>query len=221
MKSIIRVHNISKSFEKCLFKDVNIEIQQGTIVGIIGENGSGKSILFKIMCGLETPDSGQIFFKEKRLEKNEVPKGIGYLINSPGYIELYSGFQNLKYLANILGKISDEDIRKTMEFVGLDSRDTKKTKYYSMGMKQKLGIAQAVMENQEVIFLDEPFNGLDYETKKDIFELIKKLKKSGKTILLTSHLLEDLLLCDKYYILSNQTIKECSDNDVKNRYQIV
>ena len=146
----------------------------------------------------------------------DFPEDMGIFINSPGYISLYNGFKNLKLLADIRGKIDDKKIASTMELVGLNPNNKTKVEDYSLGMKQKLGIAQAIMENQNIIILDEPFNSLDYKTYIDIKEIITKLQAQSKTILLTSHNFEDIQeLCDIIYIIEeghlqvlNDTLKE-------------
>lgn len=204
MEFVIEAKKVCKSFNGVsVLYDINLQIKKGKIVGIIGANGSGKSVLFKLLTGLNRPDSGEIFIRGEKIgEKFDFPSDVGILINSPGYIEVYNGFDNLKFLAQINKKINDEQIINAMNLVKLDPKSKKKTKHYSMGMKQKLGIAQAIMENQEIIILDEPFNGLDFETASDIREAIKELKNNEKTILMTSHTHSDIeQLCDETYII--------------------
>ena len=165
MSSYIEVKNVSKSFGgKAILQDVSLSIEQGTAVGLVGANGSGKSVLFKILCGFEKPDRGSVYVRGKQLGKNgrDFPESLGVFINSPGFIGIYSGFQNLKFLADIQGKIGEKEIRQAMSKVGLDPDNKTKVDNYSLGMKQKLGIAQAIMEGQDSLILDEPFNALDY-----------------------------------------------------------
>lgn len=214
MESIIETKNVCKSFNGVsVLNDINLQIQKGSIIGIIGANGSGKSVLFKLLCGFIRPDSGDIFIRGEKIgAKFDFPSDVGVLINEPGYIEIFSGFDNLKFLAQIKNKIGDHQIFDAMKLVKLDPSSKKKVKDYSMGMKQKLGIAQAIMENQDIIILDEPFNGLDFETANDIRAAIIQLNKAGKTILLTSHIHSDIeKLCTEVYIIQETKILPLSE----------
>jgi len=216
----ISVHRVSKSYhEQPILKDVNLEIQKGQTVGIVGANGSGKSVLFKIICGFTAPDQGEVHIRNQTLGKDiDFPERVGVFINSPGFIDLYTGLRNLQFLADINGQISDQEIRKTMELVGLNPDNKTKVKNYSLGMKQKLGIAQAIMENQDIIVLDEPFNALDYKSYHDTKEIIKKLKEKQCTIMMTSHHYEDIEeLCDQTYFISDGQLMELTE-DVKRVY---
>lgn len=207
MKTLIEMKNVSKAFgRRVVLKDVSLAVREGETVGIVGENGSGKSVLFKMLCGFVQPDQGSVFVRGEELGKGrDFPENMGVFINSPGFIGIYSGFRNLKFLADIRGKIGTEEIEDAMIKVGLDPSDKTKVDHYSMGMKQKLGLAQAVMEGQDIVVLDEPFNALDYKTYGDIKEIIRMMKAEGKTIFLTSHRFEDIeQLCDKIYM-----IEEC------------
>lgn len=220
MSEIIKVKNISKSFKKInIFDNINLNINKNEIIGIIGSNGSGKSVLFKLICGLEKPDHGEISVRNKLIGKDiDFPESLGVVINTPGYIDIYSGFDNLKFLAGIRNIITDNKIKDTLTLVGLDYNAKTSVKNYSLGMKQKLGIAQAIMEDQEIIILDEPFNALDFKTKRDIKEILKVLKSNGKTILLTSHNHEDIEeLCDVIYIIIDKKIIPLSET-IKNEY---
>lgn len=208
MNLFIELKDISKKYgQRSILKHVFLSVEQGKTVGLVGSNGSGKSVLFKILCGFEKPDSGQVFVRKKQLGKNgrDFPDNMGVFINSPGFIGIYSGFQNLKFLADIQRKIGSKEIRSAMDQVGLDPNDKTKVDNYSLGMKQKLGLAQAIMENQDILVLDEPFNALDYKTYEDIKTIIRMLKAEGKTIFLTSHHFKDIeQLCDQVY-----TIEDC------------
>ena len=207
MSSYIEVKNVSKSFGgKAILQDVSLSIEQGTAVGLVGANGSGKSVLFKILCGFEKPNRGSVYVRGKQLGKNgrDFPESLGVFINSPGFIGIYSGFQNLKFLADIQGKIGEKEIRQAMSKVGLDPDNKTKVDNYSLGMKQKLGIAQAIMEGQDILILDEPFNALDYKTYEDVKAIIRMLKAEGKTIFLTSHHFKDIeQLCDQVYSIED------------------
>lgn len=202
MKILIEMKHVSKAFRnKNILQDVSFTVQQGETVGLVGANGTGKSVLFKLLCGFVEPDKGSIIVDGKKLGKGrDFPENMGIFINSPGFIGIYNGFKNLKFLADIQGKIGTKEIEDAMLKVGLDPSNKTKVDNYSLGMKQKLGLAQAIMENQDILILDEPFNSLDYKTYGDIKEIIRMLKAGGKTILLTSHNFSDIeQLCDKVY----------------------
>ncbi|KPU44760.1 Fe(3+) ions import ATP-binding protein FbpC [Oxobacter pfennigii] len=204
MSAIIYLDRVSKSFSgHRVLTDVCLAVEGGTTVGIVGANGSGKSVLFKLVCGFVSPDGGRLTVRGKPLGKDrDFPENVGVLINEPGFIGLYTGLQNLRYLAGIRGVIGEQEIRTAMQKVGLDAENPTKVEHYSQGMKQKLAIAQAIMENQDILILDEPFNALDYKTYNDIKEIIRILQAEGKTIMMTSHNFEDLeTLCDKIYTL--------------------
>lgn len=220
MSIIIKVNNVSKSFGKLqVLKNVNISINKGACIGIVGTNGSGKSVLFKLIAGLERATIGEITVKNHVLGKNiDFPPDIGILIDEPGFIELYSGFDNLKFLSAIKSNLSDAELTHVMEQVGLSSNSKTKVKNYSMGMKKKLGIAQAIMEKQDIILLDEPFNALDFQTVLEIKDIIKKLKSEKNTILLTGHNHTDLEeLCDEIYYLNNGTLV-LFDDELQKKY---
>ncbi|AKG05451.1 multidrug ABC transporter ATP-binding protein [Salimicrobium jeotgali] len=207
----ISLKNISKSYKgTTIFNSINLEIEKGKIHGIIGPNGSGKSVLFKIICGFIFPDSGEISVKGQDIGKSKrFPENTGIIIDRPGYIANKTGYENLKELALINNKISDSQIKSTMEIVGLKSSLTEKVKNYSLGMKQKLAIAQAIMENQQLLILDEPFNALDVDSVKNIRELLLKYKNEGRTILITSHNNEDInILCDHVYRINNENLEQ-------------
>ena len=209
MSSFVQVQNVSKQFgRKIILRDVSFTVAQGETIGLVGANGSGKSVLFKILCGFEKPDSGKVYVRGKQLGKGgrDFPENMGVFINSPGFIGIYSGFQNLKFLAAIQGKIGNKEIQNAMEKVGLDPDNKTKVDNYSLGMKQKLGLAQAIMEGQDILVLDEPFNALDIKTYEDVKSIIRMLTAEGKTIFLTSHHYKDIeQLCSRIY-----TIDDCS-----------
>ncbi|MGA3674354.1 ABC transporter ATP-binding protein [Lysinibacillus agricola] len=200
--SLIEVKNVQKSYKGVtIFQDIDLSIEKGKIYGIVGPNGSGKSVLFKLICGFVRPDHGEILIRGEYLHKDiTFPKNFGIIIDRPGYIGNKTGFENLKSLAMIQNKIDDEHIIKTMNLVGLQPTAEQKVRKYSLGMKQKLALAQAFMENQEVLILDEPFNALDFESVEKLRSLLLNYKKEGKTIIMTSHNQEDIdLLCDEVY----------------------
>lgn len=221
MNVAIKLENVTKSYDGItILNNINLEINKGETIGIIGANGSGKSVLFKAICGFVSPDSGDTFIRGLKLgEKIDFPENVGVFINEPGYISIFNGFQNLKFLADINNKIDDKKIKKTMEKVGLNPNNKAKVQDYSLGMKQKLGIAQAIMEDQDILVLDEPFNALDYKTYEDIKNIIKSLKDEGRTILLTSHNFEDIQqLCDKIYIIEEGKLK-LTTTEIIDRYR--
>lgn len=207
MSSYIEMRNVSKAFShRTILEDVSFSAERGKVIGLVGANGSGKSVLFKILCGFEKPDKGSVFVRGEELGVNgrDFPADMGVLINSPGFIGIYSGFQNLKFLADICGKIGEREIREAMNKVGLDPDNYTKVDAYSLGMKQKLGLAQAIMEGQDILVLDEPFNALDYRTYEDVKTIIRMLHAEGKTIFLTSHRYKDIeQLCDQVYAIEN------------------
>lgn len=209
--SLIEVKNVQKSYKGLtIFQDIDLTIEKGKIYGIVGPNGSGKSVLFKLICGFVRPDHGEILIEGEYLHKDiTFPKNFGIIIDRPGYLGNKTGFENLKSLAMIQNKIDDEQIIKTMNLVGLQPTAEQKVRKYSLGMKQKLALAQAFMENQEVLILDEPFNALDFESVKKLRSLLLNFKKEGKTIIMTSHNQEDIdLLCDEVYRINKFKLEE-------------
>ncbi len=208
-KTVIEIKNLSKEIDgQTILKDINLDIKEGHIYGITGRNGSGKSMLLKTMIGLIIPTSGQIKINNTILNKGDIPSNIGILINSPGLLLQCSAFQNLKILASIKNIISDDDIKKALNSVGLNPDDKRAVKKYSLGMKQKVGIAQAIMENPNILILDEPMNALDENSIQNLRELILELKKDKKTIILTSHNKDDIeKLCDYVYHMSDGKIE--------------
>lgn len=209
MEHIIEFRNVSKAFKSnLLFSRVSFSVEKGSVVGFVGQNGSGKSVLFKLISGIYRPDNGSITVRGKELGKDcDFPENMGVLIDSPGFVDIYTGFQNLKYLAAIKNVIGDEKIKQALETVGLDSDSKTRVKNYSLGMRQKLAIAQAIMEEQDILLLDEPFNALDDESHKKMLALVKSLQKAGKTVLITSHNCEDIeYLCDTVYIIKDKQV---------------
>ena len=199
---MIEIKKLTKSFKgQIILNEVSFFSETGSITGIIGRNGSGKTVLFKCMCGFLLSDSGQIILDNKDVTRIRERNGIiGAIIEEPGFLPDASGYENLKYLALLGGKIGRKEILYALDQVGLLEEKDKKVKKYSMGMRQRLGIAQALMENPSVIILDEPMNGLDEQGVKDMRNLFLKLKAQNKTVVLTSHSKEDIdVLCDHVY----------------------
>ena len=199
MENCIEVQNVVKRFrDQVVLKNVSISFEKGKIHGIVGRNGSGKTVLFKCICGLMHPEEGVILVNGKRVGRDvDMPEDIGAIIEAPGFLPNYSGYKNLRFLANIRRKIGKEEILNVLKTVGLDPDSRKHVGKYSLGMRQRLGIAQAIMEDPEILILDEPMNGLDNAGVQDIRALLLELKAQGKTILLASHNHEDIAaLCD-------------------------
>lgn len=199
MGNSIKIEHISKSFRKIpVLIDVSAEFESGKIHGIIGHNGSGKTVLMKIICGLTDADSGKVFINGERQKNGGAYKfNIGAIIETPGFLPTQSSFKNLQYLASIRRKIGDEEIKSVMKQVSLNPDDKKKVGKFSLGMRQRLGLAQAIMEDPDLLILDEPMNGLDKDGVKDMRQYLLDLKTQGKTILIASHSAEDIdVLCD-------------------------
>ena len=195
----IEVRHVTKKFKEYrALDDVSLSFEAGKIHGIIGRNGSGKTVLFKCICGFLKLDAGEILVDGKRVGKEiETPSRVGVIIETPGFLPGYSGYQNLRFLACIRNEIGKQEIWDVIRRVGLEPKSRKHVGKYSMGMRQRLGIAQAIMENPDLLILDEPMNGLDNQGVSDMRELFLELKGQGKTILLASHNREDIsTLCD-------------------------
>ncbi len=202
MDYVVRVQNVTKKFkETTALKNVTVSFEAGKIFGIVGRNGSGKTVLFKCICGLLPVTEGNIIvFNQTIGDGIQVPKGVGAVIETPGFLPNASGYRNLYYLASLSGKVGKQKLRDTMTIVGLDPDSRKHVGKYSMGMRQRLGLAQALMEDPQLLILDEPMNGLDNEGVRDMRSLLKHLRNQGKTIILASHSQEDIaLLCDTVY----------------------
>ncbi|MGN0683200.1 MAG: ATP-binding cassette domain-containing protein [Oscillospiraceae bacterium] len=196
---MIEVKNVCLTLQKNeILKDISVHFGQGKIHGLIGRNGSGKTMLMKCICGFVKPTVGEITVSGKRIGKDcDFPDNTGIIIETPGFIPYYSGYKNLKLLADLRGRINKEDIRQTMEQVGLNPELKRHVRKYSLGMRQRLGLAQAIMENPDLLILDEPMNGLDKDGVADMRQYLLDLKEQGKTILIASHSAEDIdILCD-------------------------
>lgn len=211
METCIEVQNAVKRFrDQVVLKNVSISFEKGQIHGIVGRNGSGKTVLFKCICGLMHPEEGVILVNGKRVGRDvDMPEDIGAIIEAPGFLPNYSGYKNLRFLANIRRKIGKEEILNVLKTVGLDPESRKHVGKYSLGMRQRLGIAQAIMEDPEILILDEPMNGLDNAGVQDIRALLLELKAQGKTILLASHNHEDIAaLCDTVHEMDGGVLSE-------------
>ena len=200
--NIIDVRNVFLTLGKTdILKDISVSFERGKIHGLIGRNGSGKTMLMKCICGFVKPNSGEITVDGKQVGKDcDFPQSMGVIIETPGFIPYYSGYKNLKLLAELRGKIGGGEIKNKMHRVGLDPELKRPVRKYSLGMRQRLGLAQAIMENPDLLILDEPMNGLDKEGVQDMRQYLLDLKSQGKTILIASHSAEDIdALCDTVY----------------------
>lgn len=191
---MLEIKGLTKKFKKrTVLRDINLSLEFGNIYGFIGANGSGKSVFFKTICGFLKPDKGTVTVNGKTIGKEiDFLPSLGVVIEKPGFIENYNQFDNLKYLAQINNIIDDKKIIEVIHRVGLDINNKEKVKTFSLGMRQRLAIAQAIMEDQKIIILDEPFNGLDKNGCNQIKNLLMELKSPDRLILLTSHIEGDI-----------------------------
>lgn len=199
MEYAIEIKNVTKKFsENVAVNNVTVSFEKGKIHGIIGRNGSGKTVLFKCIAGLMPVTSGELtVLGEKMGDGKRVPKSLGAIIETPGFLPNCSGYRNLYYLMELSGKADKQKIRAAIERVGLDPDSRKHVGKYSLGMRQRLGLAQAIMEDPELIILDEPMNGLDKNGVEEMRRFFLNLKEQGKTILIASHNPDDTrILCD-------------------------
>ena len=202
----IKIENLSKTIKKTtVLSNINVSFESGKIYGLAGKNGSGKTMLMRTICGLIMPSEGNIYFDDKEMHRDfSFPPSLGTLIEYPSFIDSYTGFKNLQIISRIKNLISDEEIRKTLESVDLDPEDKKSFKKYSLGMKQKLGIACAIMEKPDLVILDEPFNDLDENSVNRVKSIILNEKDRGAIVIVSCHDKEDLIsLSDKIYYLRN------------------
>lgn len=198
----IEINHVSKKFgNQQVLKDVSLSMESGKIYGIVGHNGSGKTVLFKSICGFLNVDEGEILINEERMGKDiTILNQAGIIIEEPGYIRNLSGYKNLDLLYRINHKPNKKVIRDILERVGLDPDSKKKVANYSLGMRQRLAIAQATMEDQEILILDEPMNGLDKDGVAEMREFFSEQRDAGKLILMASHNKEDIeVLCDEVF----------------------
>lgn len=188
-----------------VLKNISAEFEPGHIYGIVGYNGSGKTVFLKCICGLLTLNSGEILVNDKRMKKDlDMIQDAGIIIEEPAFLKNYSAYHNLEFLYIIRNKIDKKYIKEILEKLGLDPDSRKKVGHYSLGMKQRLAIAQAIMEDPAVLILDEPMNGLDKKGVAEMREVFLEMKAGGKTILLASHNREDIdILCDEVYEMEN------------------
>jgi len=205
----ISINALSKNIKKVtILDDISMELEGGKIYGLKGKNGSGKTMLMRAICGLIIPTGGTISINGELLGKDiSFPRSVGILIENPAFISNYTGMKNLQVLASIQKRIGDADIRKTLEDVGLNPDDKRTYKKYSLGMKQRLGIAGAIMEKPDVVILDEPINALDESGALQVREILSELKLNGSVIILACHDAEELeFLSDEIYTISEGKI---------------
>lgn len=209
----LELKNVSKKFgDNIIIKNVNLELESGKIYGFIGRNGSGKSVLLKIICGFYAPTEGNVLLDGfDYISSNSFPESTRALIEKPNFLPDLTGYENLKLLASIQNKIDDNQILDIIDKLNLVTEKNKRYSKYSLGTKQKLGIAQVLMENPNLIILDEPFNGVEEETVNKIRKLLIEEKKKNKIIIIASHIKEDInLLADIVYQVDSGEIKKIS-----------
>ena len=202
MGTVVRLEDYCKSFKSAeVLKNINLTLESGKVIGLKGKNGSGKTMLMRAISGLILPTSGKVYINDKELGRHiSFPPSIGILIENPSFISNYTGFKNLKLLASIQNRISDDEIRDAIRKVGLDPDDKRTFKKYSLGMKQRLGIAAAIMERPDIVILDEPINALDEAGAGLIKGLLDELKANGSLIIIACHDTEELnYLSDEIY----------------------
>lgn len=214
---MIRIEHACKRYgNTTVLDDVSVRFEKGAIHALVGRNGSGKTVLMKCVAGLAPLTSGAIYVKGKRVGKDiEIPARMGAIIETPGFLPNASGRKNLQLLASIRGQIDIEEIDEAMEIVGLDPNNRKHVGAYSLGMRQRLGIAQAIMEKPRLLLLDEPMNGLDNDGVKEMRALFRKLCDNGATILLASHNPYDIReLCDTIHEMDKGRISKISFDEL-------
>lgn len=207
----LEIKNLSKKFKDVyVLKDINLTFESGKIYGFTGRNGSGKSVLLKIICGFYTPSTGEVLLDNYNyILNNDFPKSTRCLIEKPNFLPDLTGYENLKLLASIENKIWDKEIMDTIEKLNLKEEINKKYSKYSLGTKQKLGIAQVLMEDPKLIVLDEPLNGIENETAKEVRKILNEEKKKDKIIIVASHIKEDIdTLADVVYNIDNGIVEK-------------
>ena len=205
------VDRVTKRFgEEMVLKETTMTMKRGKVYGIVGNNGSGKTVLMKCICGFLPVTSGSICVGQKYIGRDtDFPESLGLIIETPGFLTEYTGRKNLEILADLKRKVSGKGIRECLQKVGLDPDLKKPVSKYSLGMRQRLGIAQAIMEDPDLLILDEPFNGLDKHGVEEIRKILLELKKEGTGILLASHNAEDIrILCDRVFEMDGGILRE-------------
>ena len=208
---MIYVNHLSLNIKQdTILSDITLHVEKGKITGLVGRNGCGKTMLMKCITGFVRPTEGEVIFDGKKVGQDvDFPKNTGIIIESPSFIPYYSGRKNLLELASLQKKVKKERIDEVLQQVGLFEARNKPVRKYSLGMRQRLGIAQALMENPDTLILDEPMNGLDNECVTLIRDILANLREQGKTILLVSHNAEDIrVLCDRIYEMDKGKLVE-------------
>lgn len=208
---MIKVENVTKKFgDTVVLNNVSVAFDDKKINGLVGRNGSGKTMLMKCICGFVPVTSGRITVNDKEIGKDiDVPESCGIIIETPGFLPEYSGYRNLKFLADIKGNVKKEAIMDAIRSVGLDPSSKKHVGKYSLGMRQRLGLAQAIMEDPDLLILDEPMNGLDKEGVSDMRKYLIDLKNKGKTLIIASHSTEDIeTLCDTVFEMEKGSLTQ-------------
>ena len=215
----IKIENLSKEFKGIpALTNINLDFKSGKIYGLTGRNGSGKSVFLKILCGFYRPTTGRVLYDNVDINMNDnFAPNTRALIEKPNFLSDLTGFENLKLLASIQNKIGEKEINETLDRVNLTAEKNKKYSKYSLGTKQKLGIAQVLMENPEVIILDEPLNGIEKETSMKIREILKEEKEKGKLIIVATHLKDDVdTLVDELYEFDAGKVEKIQNRTIMN-----
>jgi ABC-2 type transport system ATP-binding protein len=217
----IELHDVSKNYQnQMVLNSISNTFEAGKIHGLVGKNGSGKTVLLKCICGLTSVSSGEIKFIAGGDGITTRP-GIGVIIETPGFIPNISGFKNLLYLARLTNSVSKEQIIAAMDAVGLNPKSKQPVSKYSLGMRQRLGVAQAIMEDPPIILLDEPLNGLDSVGSTIVKELLLKERNNGKTIIIASHCIDDVqFLCDTVHKIEDGELYQVDANNIGNYFHI-
>lgn len=208
---MIKVENVTKRFgDTVVLNNISVTFDDKKIHGLVGRNGSGKTMLMKCICGFVPVTSGRITVNDKEIGKDiDVPESCGIIIETPGFLPEYSGYKNLKFLADIKGNVKKETIMGAIRSVGLNPSSKKHVGKYSLGMRQRLGLAQAIMEDPNLLILDEPMNGLDKEGVSDMRKYLIDLKNKGKTLIIASHSTEDIeTLCDTVFEMEKGSLTQ-------------
>ena len=204
METRLQLNGLSKSFKnKVVLDDIRLDICGGKIYGLVGENGCGKTVLMKCICNLMIPDTGKILLNGKHPARGS----FGVIIETPGFLNEFSGYQNLKMLASLRRSVQKDEIMNMLRMVSLEENARKRVGSYSLGMRQRLGIAQALIDNPPVLLLDEPFNALDEKSRYQVYQLLEQEKENGKIIILSSHHPDEIRdLCDEVFTFRDHKI---------------
>lgn len=211
MSYSIQAEKLSKSFNNnVILSDISFQWEGGKVYGLIGRNGSGKTLLMRMLCGLTPVSSGTLLVNGVNITQRKIiPPGIGAVIETPSFLPTFNGFRNLCFLAELRGKIGKDEVRQAIKRVGLNPDMRKHVSKYSLGMRQRLGIAQAIMEEPGILILDEPMNGLDADGISMVHDLIRLYREKGRLIILASHMIDDVMAtCDKVYAIKDGKLEE-------------